>query len=68
MHNTHLNSKTKLQIMEIGASEVGIRTLELAFILATIIDKELAKTKASFLTDWNTCLYYTPLSHSYSIC
>lgn len=49
MHNMHLSSRVKLSI--IGAKTLGLEiTIDSAFILAIVINNEVVKTKASFLT------------------
>lgn len=47
MHNTYLSSD-RGKLLKTGASKLGI-TIKIAFILATVINVEIAKTGTSFL-------------------
>lgn len=49
MQNTRLSGRLELLIIKPEALVTEIEILRLVFIPATIIDKEIAKTKASFL-------------------
>lgn len=42
-------------------------TIKSASILASVINKEVAKIETSFLADWDTYLYNNLFCHDYSI-
>lgn len=41
-------------------------TIKSAFILVLVIDKEIFKTKVSFLASWDIYLHNNPFCHSYN--
>lgn len=66
MYNTYLNNKVVLLRTKIRVSRVGI-TIETAFMLGTVIDTKVTKTKVSFKILYpSNCEYNSPSSYSYS--
>lgn len=65
MYCTYLSNKMELPVIKARVLAIRIEILELAFILATIIDKEIAKIKASFLTNQDICLHNAFFHYSY---
>lgn len=62
MHGRCLSGRVKL--FETGTSKLEVNA-ELAFILASVIDMNIAKTDAGFLAVyWDDCLHSSPYSYS----